>query len=118
MRPVTEERRKHKRYKLENSVSVSDNGIFQIIDISKGGFCFRCPPYTSLSDSWDTDILTLVDKLEGFPAKRVRVSVTENGSHDYLPMVVGARFGTLTKNQDALLAQLIQTISQASSPEQ
>ena len=89
MRPAAEERRQHKRHKLDNSVSVSSLGVFQVTDISRGGFCFRCPPYTPISDFWETDIITAVVSLEGFPAKRAWVSMTENGTHEGLPMIVG-----------------------------
>ncbi len=117
MQPTAEDRRKHKRYKVENSVSVSSYGVFQITDISKGGFSFRCPPYTPVEDFWETDILTSIALLEGLPAKRAWVSMAENGTHEYLPTVVGVKFGRLTKKQDALVSQLIETISEGDSPE-
>jgi len=117
MQPTAEERRKHKRYKLENSVAVSSHGVFQIMDMSMGGFCFRCPPYTPVSDFWETDILTSVTSLEGLPAKRAWVSMAENGTHEYLPTVVGVKFGRLTKKQNDLIAQLIETISPDDSPQ-
>ena len=115
MQLTIEERRKHRRYKLENSVSVSSQGIFQVTDISRGGFCFRCPPYTPLTDVWVTDILSSVAALQGFPAKRVWVSMTENGTHEYLPTVVGVKFGKLTQNQESLLLQLLDTLDKTSS---
>ena len=117
MQSTVENRRQHKRYKLDNSVTVSTQGLFQIIDISRGGFSFRCPPDTPVPDSWDTDILSSASSLNGFPAKRVWVSISENGDHNYLPTVVGVKFGKLTKAQDTLLAQLIQATSQSDSPE-
>ena len=117
MRLTNEERRKHKRYELDNSVSVSSHGIFQIIDLSRGGFRIKCPPYALIPDFWETDILTSVTALESLPAKRTWVSLSENGSHEYLPTVVGVKFGKLTKQQDALLSQLIEAISQGDVPE-
>jgi hypothetical protein len=115
MGPATEERRQHKRYELENSVSISSQGIFQVADIGRGGFCFTCPPYTPIKDFWVTDIISSVASLEGFPAKRVWVSITENGAHEYLPTVVGVKFGTLTKNQETILQQLLVILEQSSS---
>ena len=117
MRPSTEDLRKHKRYEVENSVSVSSHGVYQITNISNGGFCFRCPPYTPISDFWETDIITSVASLEGFPTKRVWVSMAENGTHEYLPTVVGVKFGRLSKKQGALLSQLVETISQGDGVE-
>lgn len=117
MQPTTEDRRRHKRYNPENSVSVSSHGIFQIVDISKGGFCFRCPPYTPISDFWENDILTPITSLEGFPAKRVWVSMAENSSHEYLPTIVGVKFGKLTRDQNTLLSQLIDAISEGDGSE-
>ncbi len=118
MRSVAEERRQHKRHKIENSLSISSNGIFQVTDISRGGFCFRCLAYTSISDLWETDILTTVDKLEGVPAKRVWFSMTENGTHEYLPTVVGVKFGRFTPKQEAVLGKIIQAVSTENGPEQ
>jgi hypothetical protein len=112
MRSGAEERRQHKRYKIQNSISISSEGIFQITDISRGGFCFRCPPYTAISVFWETDILASGDLVSGVHTKRAWVSVTENGTHEYLPTIVGAKFGRLTKEQDLLLSQIINAISQ------
>jgi len=117
MRPTAEERRQHKRHKLDNSVSVSSLGVFQVTDISRGGFCLRCPQYTPISDSWETDIITAVVSLEGFPAKLAWVSMTENGTHEGLPMIVGVKFENLTKKQNSHLSQLIQDISQSEGSE-
>ena len=118
MRLVDDDRREHERYKIENSVSISSIGIFQITDVSMGGFCFRCPPYTSISDFWETDILTSVENLKGVPTQRAWLSVTENGTHDYLPTVVGVKFGKLTQNQEAVLSQIIRALSTEDGPEQ
>ena len=112
MQPTAEDRRQHKRYHIENSVSVSLHGVFQVMDLSKGGFCFKCPPYTPISDLWDTDIVTSVATLEGFPVNRVWVSMAENSTHAYLPMSVGMKFGKLTKQQDSQLSRIIEAISQ------
>jgi len=107
---IPEERRQHRRYRLENSVSISSHGIFQLTDLSRGGFCFRCPPYTPITDVWVTDILTSAFSLEGFSAKLAWVSVTENGKRGYLRTMGGAKFTRLDKKQDSLLEQLIETI--------
>lgn len=115
MRIASEERRQHKRYKLDNSVSISSQGIFQVTDISKGGFCFRCPPYTPISDIFDTDILSSGARMQGFSAKRAWVTMTENSAHEYLPTIVGVKFGTLTKEQASLLLQLLDTLEKNSS---
>ena len=111
MRPTAENRRQCKRHKLKNSVAVSSHGIYQVIDISRGGFRIKCPPRTPVPDFWDTDILSSATALEGFPAKRVWVSMPENGNHQHLPTVVGVKFGRLTMKQNALLSHFIQSIS-------
>lgn len=111
----TEERRKYRRYKLENSVSISPQGIFQVTDISKGGFCFRCPPYTPLSEIWVTDILSSAASLQGFPAKRIWVSMTENSTHEYLPTIVGVQFDKLSQQQESKLLQLLDNLEKNSS---
>jgi hypothetical protein len=113
-RPI-EERRQHKRYKIDNSVSVGSLGIFQITDISRGGFCFKCPPRTPVADAWDTDILTSVISLERVPAKQVWVSLFENGSHQPLSTIVGVKFGKLTAQQESLLLRLLDNLDSSSS---
>ena len=115
MGDTTEERRKYKRYKLENSVSISSKGIFQVGDISRGGFCFKCPPNTPIDDFWVTDIISSLSSLQGIPVKRVWVSITENSTHEYLPTIVGVKFGKLTQNQESLLQQLLDTLDKSSS---
>lgn len=117
MRPANLERRQHTRHEIDNSVSISPLGIFQVTDISRGGFCFRCPPYTPVTDSWETDILTSAVSLSGFPAKRVWVSMIENGAHEFLPTIVGAKFGKLTKEQVSRLQVVLDTLSDSSSPQ-
>ena len=106
-----EECRKHRRYKLENSVSISSHGNFQVIDISRGGFRFECPPHTTIPEAWETDIITPTTSLEGLAVELAWVSMGENGSHEYLPTVAGVKFGKLSTKQSALLSQFIETIS-------
>jgi hypothetical protein len=110
MQPVTENRRRHKRYKLDNSLSIASLGTFQVTDISRGGFCFKCPPRTLIPDVWETDILTSATFLEGFTARRVWVSLAENGNHEYLPTTVGVKFGKLTPKQESLLRGLLENL--------
>lgn len=108
--------RQHKRYRLENSISISSHGNFQVLDISRGGFRFKCPPHTTIPEVWETDILTPTISLEGLSVKRAWVSMGENGSQEYLPTVVGVKFGELTAQQNALLSQFIESISQDDRP--
>ncbi|MGI9538160.1 MAG: hypothetical protein ACR2PB_13910, partial [Desulfocapsaceae bacterium] len=68
-------------------------------------------------DFWDTDILALATVLEGFPTKRVWVSMGENSNQKHLSTVIGAKFGRLSKTQDSLLAELLETISQNDGPD-
>lgn len=115
MRLTTDERRQHRRYKPDNSVAISSQGVFQVSDISRGGFCFKCPPYTPLTDIWVTDIISSEASLQDFPAKRVWVSMTENNSHNYLPTIVGVRFGELTQEQESLLQHILDNLEKNSS---
>ena len=115
MQPITEDRRQTKRYKLDNSLLISSLGTFQVTDISRGGFCFKCPSNTVVSDVWETDILTSDVFLEGFTAKLVWVSLAENGNHEYLPTIVGVKFGKLTLKQESLLLRLLDNLEGNSS---
>ena len=111
MIPRDEDRRRHKRYKVENSVSISSDGVFQVTDISRGGLCFRCPPFTSISDFWDSDILTPIEQLKTFSAKLVWFFMSEDSSYSVSPMIVGAKFRKLSKKQSLLLSNLIEAAS-------
>jgi hypothetical protein len=53
--------------------------------------------------------------LSGFPAKRVWISMVENSTHEYLPTIVGAKFGRLTRKQDVRLQELLDTFQESSS---
>ena len=104
-------RRQHERHPVDNAVSVTSKDCFQLVDISKGGFSIKCPPYTGLPSSWETDILNPIDQLIGYPAKRVWVSMPAYNNRDFLPMVVGVQFGKLSKEQNDLLSQVIKRIA-------
>ena len=105
-----EDRRQHKRYKLENSLSIASLGTFQVTDISRGGFCFKCPPHTLISDGWETDILLSAVFLDGFRVNRVWISEAKNTTHEYLPTIVGVKFGKLTPKQESLLLELLNNL--------
>ena len=81
-------------------------------DISQGGFSFKCPSHTSLPETWDVDILNSFIPLEGFPARKVWVSLFENdhSNQPYL-MVVGAKFGKLRNQQKMKLGKILESLS-------
>lgn len=117
MTSATKERRKHRRYAVANTIAVNPEGAFQVVDVSLGGFCFKCPPYTNISDQWLTDILTSTGALEAYPVKKAWANVHENGS-SHLPALlkVGVRFNSLAKDQKSRLAKLIRSISDMDLP--
>jgi hypothetical protein len=41
----------------------------------------------------------------------------ENGAHEFLPTIVGAKFGKLTKEQVSRLQVVLDTLSDSSSPQ-
>lgn len=107
-----QERRKYSRYEIANAVSINSEGVYQIIDISQGGFRFKCPPHTAIPEDWVTDIINSVIPIEGVSASKVWVSIYENGNTN-LPtlMVVGAKFDKLIKKQKVKLMKLLKHIS-------
>jgi hypothetical protein len=110
---VNQERRKYTRHKIGNALSINPAGVYQVVDIGQGGFCFKCPSHTALPESWEVDILNSCIPLEGFPARKVWVSLYENDKSDqpYL-MVVGAKFGKLKSEQKVKLEKILESISQ------
>ncbi len=43
--------------------------------------------------------------------------MSEKGDHEYLPTVVGAKFGRLSQEQESLLTALIESVSQGHDTE-
>jgi len=117
MKSAIEDRRRHQRYILANSVTVNPEGAFQVVDLGKGGFCFKCPPYTAILDQWIADILTSTGVLEAYPAKKAWVNFHANGTSSLpLLMHVGVKFGGLAKSQQYRLTKLISSICSVQLP--
>lgn len=110
---TNEDRRQHPRHTVENSIMVTNDGVFQLADVSIGGFCFKCPPHAHVLDEWVTDILTPIGDLTEYVAEKKWVSVYEDGD-SHLPslMKVGVKFVQMTKEQLSHLAELINSISE------
>ena len=112
MKPTTEDRRQYQRHTVENSIMVNHDGVFQLVYVSKGGFCFKCPPYADVLNEWVSDILTPIGDLKDYPAERKWCAVYEDdNAHMPSLMKVGIKFGQLTKDQNSHLAKLIGSIS-------
>ena len=115
MKPTTKDRRQHQRHTVENCIMVNNDGVFQLIDVSTGGFCFKCPPHTDVLDAWVTDILTPIGDLkEYFAEKKWGVVYGDGEPYSQLHMKVGVKFGHLTKDQLSHLTELINSISDLS----
>ena len=109
---MKKERRKYTRYKIENAVSINPEGVYQLVDISEGGFCFKCHPNSLFPEKWVTDIINSVVHLDEFPTTKIWVSLYKNGQCN-IPalMLVGAKFNKLKKDQKSKLLQLIRSAS-------
>ena len=112
MKPTTENLRQHERHPVENCIMVNNDGVFQLVDISNGGFSFKCPSHADIPDEWVAYILTPMGDLKEYIAEKKWAAVYEDG-HSHLPpvMKVGVKFGQLVKNQITHLAELISSIS-------
>ena len=116
MKTTAEDRRQHQRHTIENSIMVTNDGVYQLTDISQSGFCFKCPPHADLSDDWVTDIFTPIGDLKNFFAEKKWVLVCEVDDQHFPPLMkVGVKFGQLTKDQHSHLAELIHSISDMSA---
>lgn len=109
---MDQERRKTARYEVENSLSIQTEGVYQVVDISEGGFRFKCPPHTAIPETWQTDIISSIIPLEQFAVRKVWVSIYENG-HSDVPalMEVGAKFDFLKEEQEINLKQFMKNLS-------
>lgn len=116
-RPSTEsssDRRKHIRYKAKEGALVSpvakDRKYWKMLDISLGGMSFRYIPYENLSGFKKIDIVTqdLDFAVEGIPFKVISDCEFTDGLTSF-PNLRGCvvEFGTLTDQQESLLAEFI-----------
>lgn len=111
MKPSFQDRRKHPRYELGNSIMINHDGVFQLVDLSEGGFCFKCPPYADILNEWLSDILTPIGDLKECPVVRKWGAVFENGDfHQPSFMKFGVEFGPLNEDQKDDLVELINSI--------
>lgn len=112
----SEDRRRHQRHPIKNSILVNDEGVFQLVNVSKGGFSFTCPPIAKISDEMVVDILTPTGDLkELFTEKRwARINKVKD-SYPASLLTVGVKFGELTKDQTSHLDKLINSISKLPS---
>jgi hypothetical protein len=108
---LSDDRRKYPRYKIENSIVINADGVFQLVDVSKGGFGFKCALDTSIADQWLSDILTPIKNLLGCLSEKIWQTVYVNPDSD-LPMLVhvGVKFNQLTIDQKSNLEECLDSI--------
>lgn len=112
MNQPAKERRKYQRYTVQNSIMVNHDGVFQVVDISEGGFCFRCPPYADALDKWIAEILTPIGDLKNCEVEKRWVAIIDNGDlRQPSFMKFGVKFGQLTKDQHVDITKLIGSIA-------
>ena len=94
---------------------VTNDGVLQLTDVGKGGFCFKCPPHADVQDEWVTDILTHIGDLkEYFAEKKWDADYEDDDHHFPQHKKVGVKSCQLTKDQHSHLAELINSISNLS----
>lgn len=91
---------------------INHDGVFQMVDISEGGFCFKCPPYRDALDNWIAEIITPIGDLKEYEVEKRWSTIYENGEvHRPSFVKFGVKFGQLTKEQLDNLTNLIVSIS-------
>ena len=112
MNPSIKERRQHQRHTVQNSIMVNHDGVFQLVDISEGGFSFKCPPYADALDKWIAEILTPIGDLKNCEVEKRWSTIIEDGDFR-LPsfMKFGVKFSQLSKDQHKDITKLIGSIS-------
>lgn len=112
MKPTNKNRRKNQRHTIENSVMVTNDGVFQLTDISTGGFCFKCSPHADFLEEWVTDILTPTGGLKKYFAEKKWVANYEDDDLHFPPIKkVGVEFRQLSNDQKNHLVELINSSS-------
>ncbi len=110
----TQNRRKAKRFKCSETLVLNPEGACEIIEISSGGFSFKCLFGQSLLGEWSVDIIdnrggylkkVMVEKVwQADEALDSKVQMTSS-----CPLAVGVKFKNLSAEQHATLNKLVQS---------
>lgn len=101
--------RLHQRYEIDDVVVVTPQGVCQLGDISEGGISFKCLYLQELPEAYTIDLLnTSGIHLQNLPVEKVWESPDKKqGSGTTFALRVGARFTSLSHNQESILRLMI-----------
>ncbi len=104
--------RKHKRTKLRDGVvALSFNSVCKITDISPGGISLQCFGKGKIPEKWSIDILMKGSNLyiEQVPVKLAWNKKVQPITGSFFPTgkLIGAKFEALSKENQAIMANLI-----------
>lgn len=108
---MEKERRKYPRFRIDNAVTINPEGVYQLVDISQGGFRFKCHPNTLLPETWETDIINSFIPLEKYSSKIAWLSLIKNKNFNTPElMLIGVKFIKLNREKKQKLTNLLQNI--------
>ena len=102
-------RRQHHRVQFKDTFVMNPEGTCEVVEMSSGGFSFKCLFEHSLSGEWRVDIINNSgDYIEKLPVEKVweSVKVTQHSTPIH-ELEVGVRFRDLSRQQKLTLAKLI-----------
>jgi len=109
MELANQNRRQHKRVDFTDTVVMNPEGACEVIEMSSGGFSFKCLFEHSLSEEWTVDILNNTGVyLQKIYVEKVWESVIDEGrSTSSCGLAVGVRFKDLSPEQQLTLDNLV-----------
>ena len=91
---------------------VNHDGVFQLVDMSEGGFCFKCPPYRDALDKWIAEIFTPIGDLKECEVEKRWSTIIKNGDLGRPSLMkFGVKFGQMSKDQHNDITKLIGSLS-------
>lgn len=106
---IYENRRKGKRVECKETLVINPEGVCELLDISSGGFSFKCLFNQSLSEEWVVDILDtrggFVDEVQ--VEKVWQVEEDKPRVNGVCVLAVGVKFKNLSVSQHLALNDLI-----------
>jgi len=104
-----QDRRQHQRIDLTDTVVMNPLGVCEVIEMSTGGFSFKCIFEHNLSDIWMVDILNNSGVyLQQFPVEKIWETAQDDQlSTSRCGVEVGVRFKDLSPEQQETLDHLV-----------
>ena len=104
------EQRKHKRFETPEAIAVTPGNVCRLVNISRGGFAFKCFLAIDSPAKWSLDIIIAGNnfQLTQLPVELVWKTPADQSNFLFIPAGnVGVRFDDLHQSQEEMLDYLL-----------